>query len=463
MKVKKFKGGVERKILIALLTNTNVCAKLLGKIKKDSFPNPAANLVAQWSLKYFEKYGKPIRGDVEQRFATWADKTQNETLLDDMEVLLDSLSTEYESKGLNEAFLLDEADKFLKEVALKRLAEQMQGDIQEGEPDKAIARLSTFTTADVSEHSGLDVFAEPDALRVAFETKQETLIKYPDGLGKFLGSAMERDGFVSFMAPEKRGKTYWLIDTAWRAVLQRLRVAFFSVGDMSQNQMLLRMARRAANRPLKAKTVEYPVKIELPEERGGIAQVQTKSIEYPSALTWKEAMSRMNYILKKKIRSKETRLKLFTYPNSTINVAGIRAKILDLHRQNWEPDVIVIDYADILAPPSGVADTRDQINATWKQLRSLSQEFHILVVTATQADAASYGSSLLSRRNFTDDKRKLAHVTAMIGINATEEEKQFGLFRLNHLAVREDFYSENIVVHCASCLDCAKPAVLSIM
>jgi replicative DNA helicase len=130
-------------------------------------------------------------------------------------------------------------------------------------------------------------------------------------------------------------------------------------------------------------------------------------------------------------------------------------------RSGWVPDIVVIDYADILAPPAGVADNREQINHAWKQMRSLSQEFHCLVVTATQSDAASYNQWILNRRNFTDDKRKLAHVTSMLGINQTEEEKEFGIFRYNFIASREQKYKETKCVYLASCLSIANIAVRS--
>ena len=54
---------------------------------------------------------------------------------------------------------------------------------------------------------------------------------------------------------EKRGKTFWLIDMAWRGMLQRKKVAFFATGDMSQRQMMRRFIARAAKRPFKADTI----------------------------------------------------------------------------------------------------------------------------------------------------------------------------------------------------------------
>ncbi len=153
--------------------------------------------------------------------------------------------------------------------------------------------------------------------------------------------------------------------------------------------------------------------------------------------------------------------KLFTHPNGSIGVAGLRSIIQSHERQGWVPDVIVVDYADILAPPYGVVDSRHQIDATWRQLRGLSQDTHSLVVTATQSDAASYDTEVLSRKNFSEDKRKFAHVTDMVGINATSREMDDGIYRLNHIVIREQKNSERKVVHVAGSLDIGHPALHS--
>jgi hypothetical protein len=117
---------------------------------------------------------------------------------------------------------------------------------------------------------------------------------------------------------------------------------------------------------------------------------------------------------------------------------------------DWErsdgfvPDVILIDYVDIMAAESKT-EFRHQENEKWLRLRGLSTSRHALVVTATQADAKSYTSDTLSIANFSEDKRKFAHVTAMYGLNQDRHgrEKELGIMRLNQLVVRESEFSVN--------------------
>ncbi len=160
-------------------------------------------------------------------------------------------------------------------------------------------------------------------------------------------------------------------------------------------------------------------------------------------------------------RTKEPLLKLSTHAMSSISIAGVGSVIESWVRTGWVPDVIVIDYADILAPQDGKADSRDQVNATWKGMRSLSQQLHCLNVTATQTDADSYDTDVIDMSNFSEDKRKRAHVTGSIGINQTDAEKEMGITRFNWIVRREWAYSKKKCVHVAGCLSIARPVIHS--
>jgi hypothetical protein len=129
---------------------------------------------------------------------------------------------------------------------------------------------------------------------------------------------------------------------------------------------------------------------------------------------------------------------------------------------DWIPDVIVIDYADILLMNTPGLEGRDLIDSTWKQLRALSQKMHCLVVTATQGDAGAYDAKIITKKNFSGDKRKNAHVTGTIGLNQTTEEKDIGVTRLNWVILRDSPFNETKCVHVAGCLAIANPAVKSI-
>jgi hypothetical protein len=292
------------------------------------------------------------------------------------------------------------------------------------------------------------------------EEESEVMVHYPQGLGEFFGPHLQRDGFISFMAPEKRGKSFWLLDLAWRAVLERRRTMFYSVGDMSEKQMQWRFATRIARRPRFAGEIRVPYEIK--KLKGHESDVQRRVKTFKDRLFKSELRAGIQRV-EQKVASQKAFIKTYCASNSSTSVADIRADIEGKIREGWVPDVVVIDYADILAPEPGTSgqDYRHQINVTWQALRKLSQDYHVLLVTATQSDASSYKAIVLRREHFSEDKRKLSHVTGIIGINQIEEEKLKGVYRLNWIVLREGSYSESRCVHVAGCLAIANPAIVS--
>jgi hypothetical protein len=252
------------------------------------------------------------------------------------------------------------------------------------------------------------------------------------------------------MSPEKRGKTFWLTDVAWRGIMQRLNVIIFQCGDLSMGQMERRLLTRSLRRPMKATTVMMPKSIERTKSRTKPIEVEKEEIEFTKKLNISRGWKEWQKLIKRKGLDGDA-LKMSVHPNDSLSALDIHAMLKRLQREGWKPDIVVIDYADILAAPQGMKELRDQINSTWKRLRAISQEFNCCVVTATQSDTASYDTDLIRRRNFSDDKRKLAHVTAMIGINQTEYEKDIDVTRLNFVAARDQEYVERRVVYAAGC------------
>ncbi len=149
-------------------------------------------------------------------------------------------------------------------------------------------------------------------------------------------------------------------------------------------------------------------------------------------------------------RKYKRRFKLITYPAGTLTVSEMRRSLDAWERHTgFVPDIVAADYADLFSASDGdVSEFRHQQNHIWKGLRGLSQERHVLMVSATQADTDSYKKGRLSMSNFSEDKRKLAHVTAQYGLNqdVAGREKSLGVLRINEIVVREgEFSSDNEV------------------
>jgi len=481
---------IERKICIGFITSSDYLNQLRSWYDSRWLISETAQLVAGWCIDYFDKYGKAPEKDIESIYTEKLRQGLSKERAEDIEEILTSLSDEHDQSSVDQ-YQADSAKEYFQERQLKVTIEDAEYELSKGNAELAKNLLLGFSPLAMSDINVVDPFSAEvkDKVRIAFAEKEKPLIRFPKALGQFWNAELTRGGFVAIMGAEKRGKTFMLIELAIRAIKSGNKVAFFQAGDMTEPQQLRRFAIYLAGKsdqdrycgPLWVPTVDclyhqlnkcdkscreddgggkvfdrkeditYETLIsavnQYPEHqpchnckdmKGSPWLVEKKSVQ---PLTWTGAYQELRKFGKKYNAS----FKLSTHANETLSVRDIR-----LYLQNWKkregfiPDVVIIDYVDILAPDSDIArlDFRHQQNRTWQRLRNLSQEQQCLVLTVTQIKAAGYDKKLLSLEDFSEDKRKYAHVTAMYGLNQTPEEKQIGLMRINELVVREaDFNS----------------------
>ena len=456
MKLTKAKdGSVERLILTGMITNRRVLAAIASRWdERGLFPDKFGNLIGSWCVGHYEKYGIPPGPTIQTKFEKWAVKTKDETA-EVVGKFLARLSNEYETrkKAIKADYVIDEAQDLFKKAQVRLLREELEELEDAGDIKKALEQIRSFDEIQIDTQAGIDVFSDLAAVKNATENPEaDILIRYPGAVGNFFEDTFSRGHLVSYMGPEKSGKTFRLIDTTYMGIEQGCTVAFFAVGDMNQKQMMRRFLARVCKRPFKPSKFKYPVDF----EPGDPPQPALETAEYKNYLPYDLAEKKFKKFVTK---FGANRLKLFTYPNSSISINGVKSVLLTERRRGWVPDIVVIDYADILAPLNGTAETRDQINSTWKGLKALSHE--MLVVTATQSNAASYSAEVLGKINFAEDKRKLAHTNAIIGINSTETEKTLGVSRLNYIVARENEFVETKCVWCAGSLSLCAPIMFS--
>lgn len=508
IRIRKMGKPIEKKIAMGLIVSSRFIRDIQPIYKSSYIDIPYVRTLAKWCFKYYKRYGKSPKKHIQDIYQ----RNRRKGLIKDeqadlMGEFLHNLSKKYESKKrINVDLYLDQVEEYFAEKSMEALKEDITGEMALGNRLEAEAIIARYRAPSRPQSTGINPFTNPKAMRQAFETQGESLFTLPGPLGYLLNTHLVREGFIGLMGPEKRGKSFWLQELAKRAIRAENNVAFFGAGDMSENEYTIRWAVSLSGR---SNLERYCGRLKVPvldcarnqddschkkeraspcglEEGNGNEDEDDRGVsdeykactwcakrsygrfksavhyeirEKVSPLEWKEAYKACRPI-RKRMRSRD--FKLVCYPNDTLSVNGIESQ-LDIWESNegFTPDIIFVDYADILAPDPGIKDTREQQNKIWKQLRSLSQKKHCLVVTATQTDAKSYDAALLRMGHFSEDKRKYAHVTGMIGLNQTEEEKEEGIMRINWVVLRGGEYKVSNVVNVLQCLQIGKPLISS--
>lgn len=466
MKRQKVNSKVERGLLTALITSDEFLSQASIVLNLDLIDVAPFRTIASWCLDYYNEYHRAPRRDVETLQEQWAEDRDGDDV-EAVEDLLEQVQDSYDDTDpINVPYMLDHLRDFLERKGLERLQEDVDNALHAGRAEDAKQQILSYKPVELMAGMGIDPLRDMDAWERAFAASAKPLIEFPGPAGIFMNHALTRDALIGILAPEKRGKTWWCIEYVVRALRSHLKVAFFQVGDLSESQVMIRLGIYFAQRPSREDLcgdVSIPIEVIKPEreedadadeEEEAPPSVKRKIRNIKHPLTKTACIKAANKLMKGcGLNPKKSYLKVSVHPNSTVNVRGITS-ILD----RWEmvegfiPDVIVIDYADILAPEDPRLQPRDQVNETWKALRRLSQERHALVIAPTQADAQSYDARTLNMRNFSEDKRKMAHVTGMFGLNQTAEEKDVGVMRLNWIVLRESPFNVKRCLWVGQCL-----------
>jgi len=455
MRTTSYEGTDLRRVLTAIIVDPVVCGRVASQWTSEGlFDVDWANWVGKWCVDYFKKYSVPPNGQLTGIFQSWATETiVAEEVIHAIEKFLQSLSDEHRhEEPATSDYLLDLSGRYFNKVRLEKAIELAKLELDQGKVEEAHSRFSKLHRVEL----GLGSFVVPlDDLGVWEQSTQQerrkSLVHYPGAVGYFFGDSFQKGTLFSFMACEKCGKTSWLVDFTYRAVRNRNKVAFFEVGDGDQDEFMINLNMRSSGLP------EYDGEYEIPTGWNDEGELETIT-EKLEALTSFDGFSSL-----KRVCKNPHALRVSCYPSSTISVEGIDNVLEDWERDNFLPDIVVIDYADILAPPSGFKDKLDQIDETWKQLRRLSQQRHCLVMTATQASASAYKKKgLLGPEDFSGRKTKLGHVNGLMGINVSENERKQQIGRLNWI-VRRKMRNRNRrnFVTVAGCFDIGNPVMES--
>lgn len=493
MKVTEIDSSMERNMITGMIVSTDFISQVTGIYKSSLVKTDFVRTVASWCIDYFERYETAPGEVIETIFQDNAEDLDEDTV-ESINAFLANISDEYErSEKFNTGYVLGKTKDYFIKNGLNEFITDVKIHTKNGDIKQAEDLIDNYTRPVTEALDGVEPFEDKDAVERAFEDSNiDPLFTLPGSLGEMVNQHMTRGGFVSLMGPEKRGKTFWLLELAERARRQKCNIAFFACGDMSEAQMIRRMAIRLTGRNTNdkyCKDIVYPVLDCLHNVEDSCSKkIRTNEFDYKDdryeACTaclkrkipdfepdvWDEDRPNVkplgftdawNAFNKAHKRMGKKHYKLVTVPTDTLT-----KPMIDLYLNGWEqegfiPDVILIDYMDIMASERNLKDTRHETNESWKKVRGLALERNCLVLTATQSDANSYDKETITKKNFSEDKRKFSHATVILGLNQTEAEKEHGIMRINEVLAREGMNSVFRTVTVLQSLQTGRPFLAS--
>ena len=449
MKREKLNTLSERDIVYQLIVSDKFCREIIPVLNPKLFEIVYVRTIVIWIKDYFQKFKESPKKNIIKLYRAHVEELKDEDLQNNILTFIEKLDKDYEKiKVSNEDFAIQNALKYLRMRSLKVFSEDIDAFINSGDLEKAESCVTKYRKVEVSSGEGVSILDDFDIVTEAFTEEQDKLFSMPGDFGKLMGD-IHREDFIAFLAPMKAGKTYSLIDVGIEGLKNNLKVAMFSL-EMGRTNMIKRTWKAVSGQCTEDMDIEIPYFV----EDGEKYRIEKKEVH-------KKASSILEVQKKQKSLKRLFRggaFKIFSVPAYSLTVEGLENKLDDLAYEGFYPDIIIVDYADIMAP-SEKGEYRQQIDGIWKRLRALAQKRKAVVFTAGQTNRGAI-SREVEAEDVAEDVRKLAHVTSMVSISKTKFCKKNNIAIYSQMAVREG-QPETRKVIATQCLALGRPVIES--
>jgi replicative DNA helicase len=111
------------------------------------------------------------------------------------------------------------------------------------------------------------------------------------------------------------------------------------------------------------------------------------------------------------------------YPPSCITVHTIRAHLENLISNKMKPDLILIDYADLMKSAERSDSRHEELGQIYKELRGLSGELEIPCWTASQTQRSSIQDEIIQADKIASSYEKIMNADLVISLSRKLEDK----------------------------------------
>lgn len=417
----------ERDLTLGLITSDKFCKEVVPILNPRHLEIDYTRIISGWIKDYVNKFGVAPKKDILKLYRAHVEEVTDESLQDNILTFIEKIAKDFESqKTFNDDYAIQQAIQYLKSRSLKNFSEDIDSFLTTGEIGKAEALITKYRKVEKESGEGVSILDDSETVLNAFTEEQDKLFAFDGAFGRLVGD-IHREDFVAFLAPMKAGKTFQLIDCGIEALKNGLNIVFFSL-EMSRTNMIKRIWKALSGQV----TEDTELTIPYFAEDGSKWVIENKT-------TLKKASSILEIEKKQKSLKRMFRggsFKVFAEPAYSLTVESLETKLDDLVHDGFMPDVIIIDYADIMMPSDRNAELRNQLDGIWKRLRAMAQKRKAVVFTASQTNRGAI-SREVEAEDIAEDIRKLAHVTSMVSISKTKYCKENSLAIFSQLAVRE--------------------------
>ncbi|MFA5049222.1 MAG: hypothetical protein WC516_09425 [Patescibacteria group bacterium] len=466
--------SLEKRILAGMVVSKKFMNRIYPIVNMAYFESTHIAKIAGWTSEFYGSYQDVPGQHIKDIIVAHKKKLLEEDILI-MGKIVDDLLSLYSIGDFNDEYLTDQAVEFFKKRELEITANNIKYFLGKDEVNKAEREIDDFRKVSRPMLEENSFIYSEEALNntfMAMKDKDDYFFRMPKDFGRFMGD-LNRGWLVSIAAPFKCGKSFMLGDMAAIAALSGLRVVFFSL-EMSINEMRSRIYKRMTGASEEYGSVMFPC-FDCKKNKDNSCQKDERvnQMKCPGTFSpaskyrpcsickdtfedkddfelgfWNEIIDVPNFdyptvqhkigLLKKEGKAN---IWLKSKPRFSASIEDLENDLDNLeYVHGFIPDVIVIDYADILQADNKDVSGVQKEDEVWMCLARMASKKKALVLTATQLNKDSLTAKQITTAHTAKWIGKLGHVDAMFALNQTPEEKAMGLVRVSILEHRHKHF-----------------------
>jgi replicative DNA helicase len=404
----EFDADFQRKLLAFMARDEGFNAQISGLAKPEYFESEYARVIADMTNSYWESYratpsvsvmvdmirrkiaAKALNTDQAREVLGLVKEVYNEDLTD-RDYILESVGTFARRQALTDAVL--QSAELIDKGKLDAIEDVVKQAMMVGVSDDNAGYDFWERIVDRKQHRH-DILAgkvKPDGITTGHKVLDDLL--YHKGWG--------RKELTVLMGPAKSGKSMSLITFAMMAALQGYNVLYVSL-EVATKIIADRLDANLSKIPLK----ELHDKLSIVESRTASAS------------------------------GKSGKLKLHDFPSGSLTPAQLRRLVHRYDAKGIQFDMVVVDYADLMAPDVTSNESRENSRLIYIGLRAIAQEFNVAMLSATQTNREGFKAAVGRMEHIAEDINKARTVDLLLSINATEDEKARNEARIYFAASR---------------------------
>jgi replicative DNA helicase len=111
------------------------------------------------------------------------------------------------------------------------------------------------------------------------------------------------------------------------------------------------------------------------------------------------------------------------YPTKSASCQTLKNHVEKMASRDFKPDMIVVDYGDLLRPISTLREKRHELETIYEQLRAMAQEHECCVWTASQTNRSGLNAEVITMESISEAFNKCFVADFIFSISRTVEDK----------------------------------------